>query len=444
MKYRKFGFEHLLFFVIISLLLLPYGCNKTEETENKAPTCAITSPANSEEIQKGETVTVSVDADDTDGNVTEVRFYVDGYRVGFSSSLPYNYSWNTSSEITGNHTIKATAKDNGGVSTSDEITVSITDSGSSDNEPVAAFTVSQTSINTVSSLQFTDQSSNNPTSWYWEFGDGGTSISQNPSHTYSNAGNYTVSLTATNSYGSNTETKTNYIIVTISGQTGTVTDYDENTYNTMKIGSQWWMTENLKTTHFSNGTIIQLVESTSNWDDLNYNAKAYCYYNSNEDNEANTYGALYTWSAAMSGAASSNNNPSGVQGICPNGWHLPSDNEWKELEMYLGMSQADADNIGYRGTNEGSKLAGNANLWNGGDLENDVAFGLSGLQALPGGYRGFTGIFFDLGDSGSFWCATEYDNSDPLGRTLYFNYTKVRRYYFDSTYGRSVRCVKDD
>ena len=172
-------------------------------------------------------------------------------------------------------------------------------------------------------------------------------------------------------------------------------DYDGNKYQAIKIGNQWWMAENLKTTHFANGTEITLVESNSAWDALGYDDKAYCYYNNNENGEVSTYGSLYTWAAAMNGTTSSDNNPSGVQGVCPSGWHFPSDDEWKQLEIHLGMSQADADDFGWRGTNEGSKLAGNASLWDDGDLENDAAFGTSGFKALPGGNRYDTGDFGD-------------------------------------------------
>ena len=226
--------------------------------------------------------------------------------------------------------------------------------------------------------------------------------------------------------------------------TVTVTDWDGNTYNTIKIGNQWWMAKNLETTHYDNGTEITLVESISSWDALGYDDKAYCYYNNNENSEAGTYGALYTWAAAMNGAASTINNPSGVQGVCPSGWHLPSDNEWKELEMYLGMSQADADDTGPRGINEGSKLAGSSSLWFDGWLENDTAFGPSGFIALPGGGRRYIGSFGHLGYSANFWSATEHDSSVAWGRHLYYYSSKVSRYNDNKADGFSVRCVKDN
>ena len=226
----------------------------------------------------------------------------------------------------------------------------------------------------------------------------------------------------------------------------TLTDYDGNIYNTIKIGNQVWMKENLKSSHYADGTPIPLVEDKNAWGDLGYTDKAYCYYD-NSSSKGETYGALYTWSAAMNGASSTDNNPSGIQGVCPSGWHLPSDDEWKELEIYLGMSQADADNVGYRGTNEGSKLAGNSSLWNDGALENNIAFGTSGFQVLPGGFRRGDGVFWNLSYSSSFWCATEFNSSHAWRRSLYYHSSIVHRDssgYDTKVLGFSVRCVKDN
>ena len=113
----------------------------------------------------------------------------------------------------------------------------------------------------------------------------------------------------------------------IETELGTIIDYDGNTYRTIELGDQWWMVSNLKATRYADGTEIPLVESTSDWKDLGYDDLAYCYYNNSADNEARIYGALYTWAAAMNDATSSYSNPSEVQGVCPDGWHLPSDEE---------------------------------------------------------------------------------------------------------------------
>jgi len=141
------------------------------------------------------------------------------------------------------------------------------------------------------------------------------------------------------------------------------------------------MAENLNSTHYADG--IPLVDGTGVGDITgNYTTKYYFYYNNDSATYADTYGALYTWAAMMNGAASSNNNPSGVQGVCPDGWHIPSDTAWKELEMYLGMSQVEADKtVGWRGTDEGGKLKEIGTIhW---DLKKSVQFtGIYSIQGL--------------------------------------------------------------
>ncbi|MDA3866344.1 MAG: fibrobacter succinogenes major paralogous domain-containing protein [Salinivirgaceae bacterium] len=210
---------------------------------------------------------------------------------------------------------------------------------------------------------------------------------------------------------------------------GTVTDIDGNVYSTVQIGNQEWMAENLKTTTYNNGTSIDLVTNSSTWSNL-YTG-AYCWYDNDQAQYAETYGALYNWYAVETG------------NLCPDGWHVPTDEEWKTLEMELGMSQADADDTGYRGTNEGSKLAGNAALWADGDLINDSEFGSSGFTALPGGYRANPGSFHSIGGSGAWRGATESSTNNAWYRFLGYDNGNVSRYGYGKGYGFSVRCLRD-
>ena len=134
--------------------------------------------------------------------------------------------------------------------------------------------------------------------------------------------------------------------------------------------------------------------------------------------------------------------PGGVQGVCPDGWHLPSDNEWKDMEMYLGMSQSDADGSGWRGTDEEGKLKeiGTAH-WS---SPNTGATNESGFTVLPGGSRDEGGNFYNLGSNASFWSTTAWD-SDPVAwmRYLKYNGSSVGRYGGCNPRGFSVRCLKD-
>ena len=223
----------------------------------------------------------------------------------------------------------------------------------------------------------------------------------------------------------------------------TITDYDGNVYGIVEIGSQIWMAENLTTTHYADGTAIPFVENGTDWDNLEYNSKAMFNYSAN----AYHFGAWYTWVAAMNGAMSSTSNPSNVQGVCPDGWHIPSDAEWKELEMFLGMSQTDADAINYRGTNQGSKLANNADIWGNGSLitaiESDPEFGSSGFNAVPARGLQINGYFTPLWEDAFFWTSTEDDTFDAYFRGLKYTITGVWRDNLTKNYGWSVRCVKD-
>lgn len=125
MKIHDFRLFKLSILTAISLILIAYGCDKTEEIENKAPTCTITNPYNGDEIIQGETVTIYVNADDTDGYVTEVKFYSNNTLINISTSFPYKCEWNTLNQEKGTCSIQAIAKDNDGKIKTDEITITI-------------------------------------------------------------------------------------------------------------------------------------------------------------------------------------------------------------------------------------------------------------------------------------------------------------------------------
>lgn len=217
-----------------------------------------------------------------------------------------------------------------------------------------------------------------------------------------------------------------------------VTDRDGNTYNTVQIGNQCWMKENLRTTKYSDGTSISQGSSTST-------TVAYWYYPNNSSSNKTTYGLLYNWPAVMRNSTSSSANPSGVQSVCPTGWHVPSDDEWKQMEMAMGMSQSDADNTMWRG-DIAAMLSGDAGWYS---SSNSNAAGnlsttdrnLSGFSALPAG--GYNGSYGDFGEYADFWTATERSSSGAWRRGLGYNVSGVYRYENLKSYGFSVRCVKD-
>jgi len=222
--------------------------------------------------------------------------------------------------------------------------------------------------------------------------------------------------------------------VTVSRTDVTVTDIDGNTYKTVKIGDQLWMAENLKVTHYRNGDPIPNAADRAYWNDLNKRGiGCRCVKDDDPANVAN-FGWLYTWFAV---------NDS--RHIAPEGWHVPSDAEWKELEMALGMSRDEANSIGRRGTDEGGKMKDTGLLEGTGFWKspNTGATNESGLSVLPGGYRGRTCDFQWLYFEAHFWSSTQSNKIEACSRKLDYKRSNVARYKSDMDNGYSVRCIKD-
>jgi uncharacterized protein (TIGR02145 family) len=155
-------------------------------------------------------------------------------------------------------------------------------------------------------------------------------------------------------------------------------------------------------------------------------------------NNYKTFGVHYNWLAAMDGAASSSVNPSGVRGACPAGWHLPGDAEWKQLEKNAGMSVAESDAVGERGTDQGKKLKTTSGWNNNGNGTN--AYGFS---ALPSGYCWVGNGFYHVGNNSYWWSATEYDETESWARIIYYSIDIINRTHLQKKQGYSIRCVKD-
>ena len=195
----------------------------------------------------------------------------------------------------------------------------------------------------------------------------------------------------------------------------TVTDIDGNVYNTVQIGTQVWMAENLKTTRYSDGTPIPLVTDSASW--VNYTTGGYCWYN---DSIAygNTYGALYNWYAVNTGK------------LAPTGWHVPTDSEWTVLTTFLGGASVAG----------GALKATSTTYW---QSPNTGATNSSGFSALPGGCRFYFGSFNNVGYSGLWWSSTASDATSSWYRTMLYDFAVVNRINYYNASGFSVRCVKN-
>jgi len=194
-----------------------------------------------------------------------------------------------------------------------------------------------------------------------------------------------------------------------------VTDIDGNVYQTIQIGNQCWMAENLKVTHYSNGDAIPNVTNTNTW--INLVIGSYCVYD-NDTTYIDEYGILYNWYTV--------DDP---RRLAPEGWHVPTDEDWNTLVNYIG------------GSTEGGKLKETGyEHWN---PPNTGATNESGYTALPAGGRFWVGNFISIGEVGCFWSTAETSSGNAWYRVLYYNNKYVNRNNCLKYYGFSIRCVRD-
>jgi uncharacterized protein (TIGR02145 family) len=197
----------------------------------------------------------------------------------------------------------------------------------------------------------------------------------------------------------------------------TVTDYDGNVYHTVNIHGQIWMVENLKSTHYNDGSGAEIPNVTDNtWGSLT--TPAYCWYNNDVANKA-AYGALYNWYVVNTGK------------LCPTGWHVPSNDEWETLINNLG---GDTATVGGK-----LKEAGTAHWL----TPNTGADNSSGFTALPGGSHYTDGQFYLNRKYGWYWSATESSATEAIHPYLIYNTGAITRTPGSKSIGFSVRCIKN-
>jgi len=220
-------------------------------------------------------------------------------------------------------------------------------------------------------------------------------------------------------------------------QAQTVKDIDGNVYKAVKIGSQTWMSENLKTTKYIDGKALSLITSNDAWAS-NSNAAlpkpAYCWYENDPKNKS-TYGALYNGYAINGGK------------LCPTGWHVSTDAEWHILVLYLDPK---AENSTVESSIAGNKLKEtatthwarpNPDAW--APTPNKDVTNESGFTALPGGIRNYDGPMVALGSLGGWWSYTGEDKSNEWNRLMSSDYGYVTKSKGNKNYGYSIRCVRD-
>jgi uncharacterized protein (TIGR02145 family) len=208
----------------------------------------------------------------------------------------------------------------------------------------------------------------------------------------------------------------------------TVSDIDGNIYNVIAIGNQKWMKENLKVRKYRNNDSIPGNLSNPDWVATNSGA---CAIFGNDIQNLSKFGRLYNWYAIAD-----------PRGLCPAGWHVPTDNDWKSLEETLGMLFTELNNSNQRGAtqNVGGKLKSISALWN---PPNTGGTNNSGFSAEPGGFRNDLGEFQYSGDISFLWSSSLNTSSVPWYRSLSNGLSGIVRTTFSQTAGMSVRCVQD-
>ena len=289
-------------------------------------------------------------------------------------------------------------------------------------------------------------------------------ISSNHLNSSSGTGSFTVNLTglsagttyyarayATNAAGTAYGNQITFMTTSVC-PTSTVSDYDGNIYNTIAIGNQCWMKENLRTTHYSDGTYIAVGSSASTTTAYRYSP------NNTSSYVTQGLGYLYNWKAVRRNSNSSSTNPSGVQGICPNGWHVPSRAEYLQLISYVGSqsSYICSNNSSY----VAKALASTSSWWSTSSTECSPGYNRSsnnatGFGAVPaGGYYGNStnSGFSTPGQNAEYWTITQENESNANSQVYYFSMFYISKAAgcdvdFDGNvnhiYGRSIRCLRD-
>lgn len=197
---------------------------------------------------------------------------------------------------------------------------------------------------------------------------------------------------------------------------GLPVDGDGNIYDTVVIGTQVWLKENLKTGKFQNGVPLKLVTDPNEWSKVS--VPAYCYYG-NTEGLKNPYGAIYNWTAAR------------LATLCPVGWRTPTIEEWEIMINYLGGESIAGGKL---------KEEGLVHWYS----PNTGATNESGFSALPGGDRNRYGSFDFMGQTGSWWTSSpSYDNSSWMV-SINKNYASIKKVNFPVVAGYSVRCLKNN
>jgi len=415
-------------FYFILLFAIFFGCTD----QNQSPFIAINSPTQDTTIRAGTALLIIADAADVDGTVTEISFSVNDEIIQTVFEQPYQFSWLTENLPLGEYFLTITAIDDNNEQTSTTLVITIAS--------FKASVVTDSIINvTQNSANISGKISDNGGA---EVTEAGICWNSNPNPEISD--NNVDAIIATDSfkieiaglesnktyyarayainengisYGNELSFKTNY-------ELGNFTDIRDNkTYKTVKIGNNWWMAENLA--YLPQLTVPSTGSNTEAYNYVYDQTSCGCMGKARANENYKMYGTLYNWTSAKN--------------ICPEGWHLPTDEEWESLAVYISN-----DNLGYIRTdgnweNVGHHLKSTEHWGNDGNGINNYGF-----SVLPGGLRDASAKeFLAKTYEGYFWAATVTDGEKAVARMVNSNNSVFQRSAFLKGSGFSVRCVKD-
>jgi len=312
---------------------------------------------------------------------------------------------------------------------------------SANTAPVAVLQVSPPngSTNTIFDLDGTSSYDNETKiallAVRWDYDNDGNwdtdwSLEKTSNTNFSQPGTYTVKMEIMDVSGLTDVTSQNMDVTVGLGCEGVDSViYEGKTYHTVEIGKQCWLKENLDVGTMINGSIDQTDNGT---------VEKYCY--NNDPSNCDTYGGLYEWDEMMQYETAP-----GIQGICPTGWHVPTDNEWRVLEgnadSRYPVGDSEWDKASWRGFDAGGSLKETGTIyWN---SPNTGATNLHGFTALPGGSHHINGNWYSIYNDSHWWTSTEKNASGSIERGLYHDYTTVYRAEYNKGYGFSIRCLRD-
>jgi uncharacterized protein (TIGR02145 family) len=265
-----------------------------------------------------------------------------------------------------------------------------------------------------------------------------------------NGAAYTFTVIATNEVGNSVSSSASTAVTAFTCGTSSVPDYDGNAYNTVLIGAQCWMVQNLKVTKYNDGTAIDLdasgtmpYYSSDTWRDKLTGAYTIHFNDLSTGTYAMNYGYLYNWYAAKGITTLGSTT---YKNLCPTGYHVPTDSDWNKLVKFIDLGTDTStirNNTWTQNFSVGTEMKSTSTLWN---VGTPPSTNTSGFSALPGGYRSLYGGFTEVGYSAFFWSANACEIPDPInswGRKLYHYSGFVERTQADRNEGASVRCLRN-